>query len=272
MGNSVEEIRNVSDAEVAAVLAATKGGAILVVSTDGCVPCRLLKPVVRKISLEFSVPIFFVDGDTAPETNRRYGIDRFPKSLVFRDGACVGRHDGFSDADELRRALAGLLGQSVEGSPSAAETAFQDAWRRANARVDEIMAPASEAILPHLQEVEPEMEATMASIDAELAAGRIDRKEAFTRRKAEVNRIYAPFQDKRERHREAQMAAMETYESIMNSALGEFARAHAAGPGDQGLGGEDCAAGSPGTGVREPPGVPGADAVALRSIGCAARG
>jgi thioredoxin-like negative regulator of GroEL len=223
------DVRYLPDAEVAPLLAATAGPVIMVISTDWCAPCRLLKPVVHKLSLEFAVPVFFVDGDIATETKSRYGVNGFPELLVCQDGRLVGRYGGFSNAEELRKVLAGFLGRSVDGSSSVAELAFHEAYERADTRISEIMTPASDALDPYIVAVAPEMKTVMASINDDLAAGRIDKTEAAARRKAERDRIQAPFQDKIDVLVKAQAEALEAYDVIMDDALAQFARAHSAG-------------------------------------------
>jgi hypothetical protein len=73
------------------------------------------------------------------------------------------------------------------------------------------------------------MKTVMASIGDDLAAGRIDKTEAAIRRKAERDRIQAPFQDKIDLLVKAQGVGLEAYEAIMDDALAQFARAHSAG-------------------------------------------
>jgi thioredoxin 1 len=224
-----QDVRYLPDTEVAPLLAATAGPIIMVVSTDWCVPCRLLKPVVCKLSLEFAVPVFFVDGDIATKTKSRYGVDGFPELLVCQDGQLVGRYGGFSNAEELRKVVANLLGRLVDGRSSAAELAFQEAYERADTRISEIMTPASEALAPHIAAVETKMKTVMASIDDDLAEGRIDKIEAATRRRAERHRLQAPFQDKIDLLAKAQDEGLDAYDVIMDDALAQFARAHCAG-------------------------------------------
>jgi thioredoxin-like negative regulator of GroEL len=145
-----QDVQYLPDAEVGPLLAATGGPVIIVVSTDWCAPCRLLKPVVRKLSLEFAVPVFFVDGDVATETKSRYGVDGFPELLVCQEGRLVGRYGGFSSAEALRKVFAVFLGRPVDGSFSAAEPAFHEAYERADTRISEIMTTASDALDPYI--------------------------------------------------------------------------------------------------------------------------
>jgi thioredoxin-like negative regulator of GroEL len=227
-GHAKDDFRYLPDADVAPLLTQAAGPVIIVVTTDWCWACRLLKPVVRKVSLEFAVPLLFVDGDTAEETKSRYGLDGFPELLVCQDDRLIGRYSGFSDAQELRKVLAGFLGRPVDRSASPTELAFQEAYERADKQLSEIMQPASDALHPHIVAAAPEMKAVMASIDDDLAAGRIGNAEAATRRKAERDRIQAPFQNTIDLLLQAQNEGLEAYELIMDDAFAQFALTHRA--------------------------------------------
>jgi thioredoxin-like negative regulator of GroEL len=225
-GYTKGDLRYLADADVLPLLAKTAGPVIMVITTDWCVPCRLLNSVVRKVSLEFAAPLFFVDGDTATETKSRYGIGGFPELLVCQDGQIVGRYSGFSNAEELRKVLGDFLGRPINGNSSAAELAFQEAYLRADTRISEIMTPASDALHPHMVAVASEMKLVMASIDDDLAVGRIDKTEAARRRKAERDRIQAPFQEKIDLLLKAQDEGLDAYDVIMDEAFAQFAKAH----------------------------------------------
>jgi thiol-disulfide isomerase/thioredoxin len=219
------EPAHLSDAATLAFLATSRGTVMIEVSTRDCVPCRLLKPVVQKLAMEFSdrLSVITLD-DTAAEFIRTYRIDRFPQLLFFVDGRYRGRQTGFTSGTRTRRKVTDVLG-ILAAEPSPRERAFRKACARARARMDTIMAPASAALEPHIVSAAPVAEKIEAAIRTDLAAGRIDADAANQRRRDEYARLYAPFQDKIAALRVSQTEALAIYEAMMDKAVQEFMRA-----------------------------------------------
>lgn len=70
-----------------------------------CVPCRLMKPILEKLTAEYhdQFEVVFIDVWEKKEEARRYGIRMIP-TQIFYDAAGVerARHEGFmSEADIL---------------------------------------------------------------------------------------------------------------------------------------------------------------------------
>ena len=62
-----------------------------------CGPCRMLAPVMEKLSDEYAGRAEFVkiDVDENPDLAREYGIMSIPCVMVFKGGALVGKNVGF---------------------------------------------------------------------------------------------------------------------------------------------------------------------------------
>jgi thioredoxin-like negative regulator of GroEL len=215
-----------SDAAVTAFLAANTGAVLIEVSTQECVPCRLLKPIVRKLTAELAgrLAVTAID-ETATGFNQTYRIDRFPQLLFFVNGRYHSRQRGFKSAARTRRKVLDVLGIAPAAKASLCELAFRKACARARARMDAIMAPASAALEPHIVSTAPVAEKFEAAIEADRAAGRIDADEANQRRRDEYARLYAPFQDKIAALRVSQTEALAIYEAMMDKAVREFTHA-----------------------------------------------
>jgi thioredoxin 1 len=212
-----------SDAAVTAFLAANTGAVMIEVSTQECVPCRLLKPIVRKLAAEFAgrLAVTAID-DSAAGFIRAHRIDRFPQILFFVNGRYHSRQRGFKSAAQTRRKVLDVLGIAPAAKASPCELTFRKACTRARARMDTIMAPASTALEPHIVSTALVAEKFEAAIKADLAAGRIDTGEANQRRRDEYARLYAPFQDKIAALRVSQTEALAIYEAMMDKAVREF--------------------------------------------------
>lgn len=62
-----------------------------------CGPCRMLAPVMEKLSDEYAGRAEFVkiDVDENPDLTREYGIMSIPCVMVFKGGALAGKNVGF---------------------------------------------------------------------------------------------------------------------------------------------------------------------------------
>ena len=62
-----------------------------------CGPCRMLAPVMEKLSEEFEGQAEFVkiDVDDNPDLAREYSIMSIPCVMVFKGGALAGKNVGF---------------------------------------------------------------------------------------------------------------------------------------------------------------------------------
>ena len=76
-----------------------------------------------------------------------------------------------------------------------------------------IMAPASEALAPHIAAVSATLGELIVQLNKEVAAGRLATKAADQRLLTERTRLYAPFQPKIDALRAAQKEAIAAYES-----------------------------------------------------------
>ena len=215
-----------TDAEVAPFLHSTAGVVVVEVSTSWCVPCRLMHPVMRKLAREFAgrMIVAEVDGDTATTFKSAHEIKGFPELLVFVDGKLAGRVGGFSGVETLREALTPLLGMSADGEPSTAELSFRNGFARAKAEFDRTMAAAFDAFNPHYNAIAPAVEAMEASIDAEVAAGRLSKADAKARKATENARLEAPIQDKIDALEKAMGEVLGAYDAAMDEVVAEFAR------------------------------------------------
>jgi thioredoxin 1 len=211
-------------AEIPRLLESSSGPVIVQVSTDWCVPCRLMRPIMRKLACEFAdrMVVACVDGDSAGSFLQVYDIASFPQLLFFKGGAFVRRHQGFESAAIIRKIVLEFIGADDGDDPTADELAFRNACSSADALLEEIMAPASAALAPPLEAIRPEIEAFEASLARELAAGHITQSDAGDQRKKAYVRFYAPFQDKIEALKAAQASGLDAYDSYMNKAVEQF--------------------------------------------------
>lgn len=68
-----------------------------------CGPCKMLEPVLEKVSEEISdqVAFFAVDVDTSPMESSSFNIRGVPTMIVFHKGQEIDRMVGFRDKNAL---------------------------------------------------------------------------------------------------------------------------------------------------------------------------
>ncbi len=74
---------------------------------DWCGPCRMLAPVLEKLSGSYEGKAEFVkiDVDDNPDLAREYSIMSIPCIMVFKDGAVAGKNVGFAPAAAMQEFL-----------------------------------------------------------------------------------------------------------------------------------------------------------------------
>ncbi len=73
---------------------------------DWCGPCKMLSPVVEKISDEIDNYDFVkINVDNAENISRQYGVMSIPTLIIFDNGKETKKSVGFKSADELKEFL-----------------------------------------------------------------------------------------------------------------------------------------------------------------------
>lgn len=212
----------------AALAGLIEAGAELFVlaATDDCVPCALMKPIVRHLASRLSVELRLAETGTAPGFLERHAVERFPELLLFRDGTLLERRVGFHGYDDLKSFMPRALGRSDELDEKAQEIAFRSLIDEAQAAFDAMMAPASAALAPFMAAAGAELQALETRLQAIETNGEMTSEEANRLRRAEQARIYAPFQDRIDALRDVQASALRFYDERTDPA----ARARAPSP------------------------------------------
>lgn len=80
-------------------------------SAEWCPPCKMLAPVVERLSLEFSdqLDVYGVDIDQNQQLSQRFNISGVPTIIFFKDGKEVKKLVGFRDYDTLKREVESVL-------------------------------------------------------------------------------------------------------------------------------------------------------------------
>ena len=75
-------------------------------SAKWCGPCKMLAPILEKISSENrNVKIVKVDVDDSPKTSRIYSIKSIPMLIFFKNGKVVDEIVGFVPKETINRTI-----------------------------------------------------------------------------------------------------------------------------------------------------------------------
>jgi len=79
-------------------------------SAAWCAPCKMLDPVLNKISddLDDRIGFYHIDVDENPMASSQFGIRGVPTMIVFHDGQEIDRMVGFRDRNSLQTQLESL--------------------------------------------------------------------------------------------------------------------------------------------------------------------
>ena len=74
---------------------------------DWCGPCRMLAPIIDKISEDYKdkINVVKVNVDNVREVAIRYGIQSIPTVILIKDGSAVKMNVGFISYDEIKEMI-----------------------------------------------------------------------------------------------------------------------------------------------------------------------
>jgi thioredoxin 1 len=83
---------------------------------DWCMPCKIMSPVVEKLSDDTEEVTFNkVDVDASPQVAREYGIMSIPTLVFTKDGQELGRISGARQYKELKQVIDEIVDLDVQG-------------------------------------------------------------------------------------------------------------------------------------------------------------
>ena len=69
---------------------------------EWCGPCKMLSPILDKVSKEMNLDTYKVNVDEVEDVARQYGIMSIPTAMIFEKGKMTKKNVGFMDDAELR--------------------------------------------------------------------------------------------------------------------------------------------------------------------------
>ena len=103
-------VKHIKGNEVEEAASTTDKISLIDFSAAWCGPCKMLTPVLEKVSddLEDKVQFFHLDVDESPDMSSKFGIRGVPTMIVFHNGQEIDRMVGFRDRNALQTQLESL--------------------------------------------------------------------------------------------------------------------------------------------------------------------
>lgn len=100
-------VKHIKGSDISSVTSPASKLALVDFSATWCGPCKMLDPVLKKVSddLEDKVDFYHIDVDESPEASSRFGIRGVPTMIVFHEGQEIDRMVGFRDRNALQKQL-----------------------------------------------------------------------------------------------------------------------------------------------------------------------
>lgn len=95
-------VKKIENNDISALEAAPV--ALLDISATWCQPCKILAPVIERLSDDFAgrVEFFNADAEENPEVSQKFRVRGIPYLLLFKEGQVVARKVGAQPAEELK--------------------------------------------------------------------------------------------------------------------------------------------------------------------------
>jgi thioredoxin 1 len=105
------EVKQVSGLNFKEEVENSKIPVIVDFSATWCGPCQMLAPNLEKIAAEFGgkVKVVKVDVDTSYDLTSRFGVNRFPTMITFKNGKQLETRIGYYSVEQLRGICNSLL-------------------------------------------------------------------------------------------------------------------------------------------------------------------
>ena len=97
----------ITDSNFKAEVLDKEGVAVLDFWAEWCGPCRMIAPIIDKLSEEYKGKALIgkVNVDNNPDITVKYGIRSIPTILVFKNGEVVNRHVGVTTQANLAQMI-----------------------------------------------------------------------------------------------------------------------------------------------------------------------
>ncbi len=103
-------VKHIMSNDIEEATSATDKLSLIDFSAAWCAPCKMLDPVLNKVSddLDDKISFYHLDVDESPGASSEFGIRGVPTMIVFHNGQEIERMVGFRDRNALQTQLENL--------------------------------------------------------------------------------------------------------------------------------------------------------------------
>jgi thioredoxin 1 len=103
-------LQKIQGSQIAEVTSVSDRISVVDFSADWCGPCKMIHPVLEKLSdqMKGKVDFYTVDVDESQQEANTFGIRGVPTMIIFLNGREIDRMVGFRDANSLKSSLEAL--------------------------------------------------------------------------------------------------------------------------------------------------------------------
>ena len=89
----------------------TQGAVVVDFTASWCPPCKMLAPVFERVAQTYEgrAQFYKVDVDESVEVAAKYGVQKIPNLLFFKDGQVVDQTIGYLSESQLASRVDGVL-------------------------------------------------------------------------------------------------------------------------------------------------------------------
>lgn len=126
-GKTRREPVNINDSNFNAEVSRFRGALLLDVWGPNCQPCNQLAPVMMDLATEYhgKVKVAELNAADAPRSVRSLSVRGTPTTVVYKDGAEIGRIVGFKPKSFWKQLIETEFGDHLSGEALAATTATE---------------------------------------------------------------------------------------------------------------------------------------------------
>lgn len=107
----MSNIKELNDESFNSEVVTQKGIVLIDFWAPWCGPCKMLSPIVERISQKYidRIKVFKINTDEAPAITQQYHIRSIPTLLFFKDGEVIDTIVGAVPEDEIKEKLDKIL-------------------------------------------------------------------------------------------------------------------------------------------------------------------
>jgi thioredoxin 1 len=101
---------NLNDQNFEREIASASNLALVDFFATWCEPCNIMAPILEKVSddLKDKIVLFKVNVDEAPIVSGKFGVEKIPTMVLFKDGKAISNFVGMAPEESVKKWIEGF--------------------------------------------------------------------------------------------------------------------------------------------------------------------